>query len=358
MNDAGNDLAENKTPESTGSEEQSAIKKFGLTLVSIMPWAIVGTLLWAGIFIKPTAVIEEVISAPINVRDNIFGVTHVGGDVYLVAGNYGKLLITNDSGKTWVNQDSTVSDHLMDISSWDKNRAVAVGNAGVTLMTEDGGKTWVSVDSPKSDIANKLLKVHTYPGGEALAVGEMGMIIRSMDYGKTWKMLREEYDIFMNDVVKVDANTIWVAAEYGQIFKSSDNGETWEEIFTDSPNSFAAIDAKNPQEISIVGLAGVVVGTTDGGETWTYVSPEQSGMTEHMMDVQWSDEINRWVAIGNKGKWMTWKADMTDFEPMNISKTDYTSHTEMEIVGGKALAVGATVGSLDLESKAWTLYAE
>ncbi|KKK77880.1 hypothetical protein LCGC14_2849160, partial [marine sediment metagenome] len=163
MNDAGNDLAENRTPESTGSEEQSAIKKFLLTIVSIMPWAIVGTLLWAGIFVKPTAVIEEVISAPINVRDNIFGVAHVGGDVYLVAGNYGKLLITNDSGKTWENQDSTVSAHLMDISSWDKNRAVAVGNAGVTLMTEDGGKTWVSVDSPKSDIANKLLKVHTYP---------------------------------------------------------------------------------------------------------------------------------------------------------------------------------------------------
>jgi photosystem II stability/assembly factor-like uncharacterized protein len=358
MNVAGNDLAENKTPEPTGTEEHSAGKKFLLTIVSILPWAIVGTLLWAGIFVKPTAVIEEVISAPINVRDNIFGVAHVDGDVYLATGNYGKMLITKDGGKTWENQDSTVVEHLMDISAWDDKRAVAVGNAGVTLMTEDGGNTWVSVDSPKSDVANKLLKVHTYPGGEALAVGEMGMIIRSMDYGKTWHQLREENDIFMNDIVKVDANTIFVAAEYGQIFKSIDNGQTWEEIFTDSPNSFAAIDARNPQEIAIVGLAGVVVGTTDAGETWTYVSPEQSGMTEHMMDVQWSEKANKWVAIGNKGKWMTWNPDMTDFEAMNISSTDYTSHTEMVVVGGQGLAVGATVGSLDLESKTWSLYAE
>jgi len=81
-------------------------------------------------------------------------------------------------------------------------------------------------------------------------------------------------------------------------------------------------------------------------------------MTEHMMDVQWSDAIDRWVAIGNKGKWMTWTSDITDFEPMNISATDYTSHTEMEIIGDKALAVGATVGSLDLKTKVWTLLAE
>lgn len=355
MNVAGQNLADDNASD---TEEQSAFKKILLTLVSILPWAIVATLLWAGIFVKPKAVIEEVIPDSINVRDNIFGVAHVGGDVYLATGNYGKMLITQDGGKTWVNQDATVDVHLQDVSSWDEDRAVAVGNAGVTLMTEDGGETWVSVESPKSDVANKLLKVHTYPGGEAYAVGEMGMIIRSMDYGKTWQQLREENDIFMNDIVKVDANTIWVSAEYGQIFKSIDNGETWEEIFTDSPNSFAAIAAKSPQEIVIVGLAGVVVGTSDGGETWTYVSPKQSGMTEHMMDVQWSDAIDRWVAIGNKGKYMTFTKELTDFEPMNISTTDYTSHSEMEIVGDKALAVGATVGSLDLKTKVWTLYHE
>lgn len=357
MNVAGQNLAD-ETSDSSVEEEKSAGQKILLTLLSILPWAIVGSLLYAGLFIKPEAIVEEVIPAPINVRDNIFGIAHVNGDTFLAAGNYGKMLITKDAGKTWETRDATVDVHLQDISAWDDKRAVAVGNTGVTLMTEDGGNSWTSVESPKSDVANKLLRVHTYPGGEALAVGEMGMIIRSMDYGKTWKRLREENDIFMNDIVKVDANTIYVAAEYGQIFKSIDNGETWEEIFTDSPNSFAGIDAKSPQEIAIVGLAGVVVGTTDGGETWTYISPQQSGMTEHMMDIQWSDAINRYVAIGNKGKWMTFTSDLKDFQPMNISKTDYTSHMEMVVVGDKGYGVGATVGVLDLNTKAWTVLAE
>jgi len=358
MNVAGQNLADNEASDSSGPEKKTAGQKFILRIVSILPWAIVGTLLYAGLFIKPTVIIEEVIPSPINVRDNIFGVAHVSGDTYLAAGNYGKILVTTDGGVTWADQETPISTHLMDISSWDENRSVAVGNMGEILVTEDGGKTWVAVESPKSDVANKLLKVHTYPDGEAWTVGEMGMILRSNDYGKTWIQMREEYDIFMNDIVKVDDNTLYVSAEYGQFFKSVDDGQTWAEFFTDSPNSFAAIDARSPQEVVMVGLAGVVVGTMDGGETWTYISPEQSGMTEHMMDIQWSDEINKWVAIGNKGKWMTFNSGLTDFEPKDLSKTDFTSHSEMVIVGGKGLGVGATVGSLDLKTEAWTVLAE
>tara|TARA_B110000444_G_C18665546_1_gene512781 strand:- start:105 stop:878 length:774 start_codon:yes stop_codon:yes gene_type:complete len=252
--------------------------------------------------------------------------------------------------------------HFQDISAWkdEPNRAVAVGNDGVIVVTEDGGENWTTVDSPKSDIANKLLKVHTYAGGEAVTVGEMGAVLRSKDYGKTWARLKAECgceldDIFMNDVVKTPNGTYYVAAEFGRIFITRDDGVVWEEIQSESPNSFGAIDAKNNDEITIVGLAGVTVSTKDAGETWTYVAPQQSGMTEHMMDVQWSDAIDRWVAIGNKGKWMTFTSDLTDFEPMNISATDYTSHSEMVIVGDKGLAVGATVGSLDLKTREWTL---
>jgi hypothetical protein len=55
---------------------------------------------------------------------------------------------------------------------------------------------------------------------------------------------------------------------------------------------------------------------------------------------------------------MTFTSDLTNFEPMNISDTDYTSHSEMVIIDGKGLAVGATVGSLDLKTREWTLLHE
>jgi len=342
----------------TSKTADSIGQKFAKLILSIMPWAIVGTLLWAGIFVKPTAVIEEVVPPVINVRDNIFGLSKVSSDVYMAAGNYGKLLISKDKGRTWENQTAPVESHLQDITSWDENNSVAVGNEGVTLMTEDGGKTWVEVESPKSETANKLLRVHSYPNGEAWAVGEMGMILNSNDYGKTWTQMREEEDVFMNDIVRVDDTTLYIAGEFGLIFKSIDNGKTWKDTQTDSPNSFTAVAFRSPQEGVVVGLGGAIVSTQDAGETWTYIDPKVSGMTEHLMDIDWSDETNEWVAVGNKGKWIKFSADMTQFDSRNMSSTDLTSHTELEIDGGSFLSVGQTVGSMDIATDTWTLLAD
>lgn len=357
MNIADSRVSTNQTPATAGADK-SAGQKILLLLVSVLPWAIVGTLLWAGIFVKPKPVIEEVVPPVIDVRDNIFGVSGVNSDVYWSAGNYGKILISTDKGRTWKNQITPIQSHLQDITSWDDNRAVAVGNEGVTLVTEDGGKTWTEVESPKSDTANKLLRVHSYPNGEAWAVGEMGMILISTDYGKTWTQMREEEDVFMNDIVRVDENTLFIAGEFGLIFKSADNGKTWKGTQTDSPNSFTAIEFRTPQEGVVVGLGGAIVATQDGGETWTYIDPKKSGMTEHLMDVDWSEETNEWVSVGNKGKWITFTSELSEFDSKNLSATDLTSHTELVINGSNLLAVGQTVGELDLKTDTWTLLAD
>lgn len=355
-------MSENKTATEQVNEAQIANDSVGTKLVklilSIMPWAIVGTLLWAGIFVKPTPVIEEVIPPVINVRDNIFGLSKISSDVYMAAGNYGKILISTDKGKTWKNQKAPVDSHLQDITSWDENRSVAVGNEGVTLTTDDGGETWIEVESPKSETANKLLRVHSYPNGEVWAVGEMGMILNSHDYGNTWTQMREEEDVFMNDIVRVDDTTLYIAGEFGLIFKSTDNGTTWVDTQTDSPNSFTAVAFRNTQEGVVVGLGGAIVATKDAGETWTYIDPKKSAMTEHLMDVDWSEETQQWVAVGNKGKWIKFNTELTEFDSKNLSDTDLTSHTELELDGETFLSVGQTVGVMDLTTDSWTLLAD
>jgi len=385
MNVAGQNLAENNMSDSAGTIEKTASQKIVALVLSIMPWAIVGVLLYAGLFIKPTPVIEQVIPHAIDRRDILLGAAHVNDDTYLAAGNYGKIVISEDKGHTWAVQDSTIETHIQDIDSWDEQHAVAVGNLGRVVVTADGGATWKEVTAPKSDISNKLIRVHAYAGGEALAVGEMGMILRTTDYGNTWERLREEEDIFMNDIVRVDENTIMVSAEArevteydgelageneevldattgarisARIYKSVDNGQTWETIYTDSPNSFTAIKFRNAQDGVAVGLAGAIVATRDGGNTWTFYGSKVSGMTEHLMDVAWSEELNEWVGIGNKGKWMTFSPDMSDFDTQNLSTKDFTSHSEMALVGDGFIAVGETEGYMDLKTKTWTLLHE
>ncbi len=336
------------------TKKQKGGGKVLTALISIMPWAIVGSLLYAGLFIKPGATIEEVIPPAIHPRDKIYGIASLGSDDFLLAGDYGKILITHDKGHTWQAQNSLVKSHLQDISAWDKEHAIAVGNLGIIVITDDGGKTWTEVESPKSEIANRLIKVHTYAGGEAWTVGDMGAILRSTDYGKTWTRMREEEDVYINDIVRVDDQTIFATGEIGRIFKSGDNGETWEDIETDSPNSFTSIAFKNPQVGVTVGLDGVIVGTEDGGETWTMIESDKSGMTEHLTDVKWSDELDMWVGVGNKGMWIKFSSDLKEFEAENLSEIDLTSHTELAFASSGFIAVGATVGAMDFESKVWS----
>ena len=54
------------------------------------------------------------------------------------------------------------------------------------------------------------------------------------------------------------------------------------------------------------------------------------------MDVDWSEDTNQWVAVGNKGKWIKFSADLTQFDSRNLSDTDLTSHTELAIDGDVA----------------------
>lgn len=352
-------------------KEKTAGQKLIALILSIMPWAIVGALLYAGLFIKQEPVIEQVTPHAIDRRDIILGVSHVEGDTFLAAGNYGKILISKDKGLNWELQNSTIDTHFQDVTTWDANHAVAVGNLGRVVVTDDGGNTWKEVDAPKSDVSNKLIRVHAYPNGEALAVGEMGTVIQSTDYGNTWSRLREEEDVFFNDIARVDENTIVIAAEFGNIYRSTDNGETWETITTDSPNSFMAIDFRDALNGVAVGLAGAIVVTEDGGATWVYHDTSQpkplkesvAGLavgasesnTEHLMDVAWSATQNEWVVVGNKGRWMTFSAAIDAFDIRTLSDTDFTSHSELALTDDGFLAVGETEGYMDLKTRTWNL---
>ncbi|MBL4836547.1 MAG: hypothetical protein JKY34_03130 [Kordiimonadaceae bacterium] len=307
-----------------------------------------------GYIVKPHTVVQVVIPPAIEKRDNIYGISVVTPQQMWLAGNYGKILLSTDSGKSWVRQTTPTQNHLQDISAWDETNAVAVGNGGIILITDNAGATWTEVEAPKSEIANKLISIHTYENGEAWAVGELGMILLSKDRGKSWTRMREEEDVIMNDLFKLDDNNIFVVGEYGRLFRSRDGGKTWNDRYTESPSSLTAIDFHTAENGIIVGLDGVILATHDAGETWSLIGDKVSGISEHLMDVQWSGQIQQWVAVGNKGKWIKLSGDLDKFYPNQLSKTDLSSHTELAFVEGGFITVGANVGFMDYGSDQFT----
>jgi photosystem II stability/assembly factor-like uncharacterized protein len=306
--------------------------------LSALPFLIVLGLLYAAFFIKPS-VDGAAIPPPVMARnDAVYGMsTPDAGATLWAAGSSGKIWISRDKGMHWSIQATPVADTLQDISNWDLQRAVAVGNDGVILVTGDGGKAWTRVAAPRSPIANKLIRVRTYPGGEAWAVGEAGTALRSADYGKHWVRMTPDEDSGWNDVSKQGSQVI-LAGEFGRLRMSADDGATWKDVDSPVKSSLMALAFKDAAEGTAVGLDGVVLATTDGGRKWVR---QATASAAHLFDVIWDGR--QWAATGNHGVLLTTRPDSPQWTATTVSATDRTWHTRILALYGQYLWAGQNI---------------
>jgi photosystem II stability/assembly factor-like uncharacterized protein len=309
--------------------------------VSALPFLIVLGLLYAAFFIKPS-VDGSAAPPPAMARDDaVYGVSlSDGARVLWAAGSSGKIWQSRDAGASWTLQQTGVRQTLQDIAVWDRERAVAVGNDGVIVVTRNGGRSWAPVNAPRSAIANKLVRVRTYPGGEAWTVGEAGMALRSLDYGASWTRMAPEEDSGWNDVSKQGSQII-LAGEFGRLRMSVDNGANWRDLDSGVKSSLMALAFKDGQEGAAVGLDGVVLSTSDGGQRWVR-QPQVSHA--HLFDVIWDG--GRWAATGNQGVLLTGEPRSGNWRAAFSSPTDRRWHTRILALADHYLLAGQGVGLL------------
>lgn len=263
----------------------------------LVPWLVIGGLLFAAFFIQPQPVGETVQPPPIERRDRFYGIEVLEeGQLLWAAGSDGKVVRSEDGGQTWAVQVTPTRENLQDIAAWDAERAVIVGNEGIVLVTSDAGATWEEVDAPRSEVFNKLIRVKVRPGGVAWAVGAMNAVFVSRDHGRSWQRAVAEEDITWNDIAFVDERGIWVVGEFGLLLNSPDGGESWEEVNVGLESSLMAVAFRDGGEGVAVGLEGTILVTRNGGGDWTRV---ETAFDEHLFDVTWNG--TRWISVGDDG---------------------------------------------------------
>lgn len=347
--------------------------------LSAIPWLIIAVLLWAGLFIKPQPVGSTVQPPAIERTDSFYGITVPAAGVVWIAGNNGKVVRSEDDGRTWTLQKTPVKFHLQDIASWDTKRAVAVGNSGVVIVTADGGAGWTEVQAPRSKVSNKLLRVKTMPDGRAWAVGEMGAVLESSDYGHTWQRRRDEEDVAWNDIVFVDAASGWIVGETGRMLRTRDGGKTWEPVPSPVKSSLMAVAFRDASSGVAVGLEGVLLTTQDGGANWVRQprakrpvaafgegasdkataafrtrTLEEAG--EHLFDVTWDEAHGAWLAVGNQGVWVRGGKDAAQWEAGRIDPRDMAWHTRVIVAGEHSYLAGARAGEWSGRDNAWRAF--
>lgn len=285
---------------------------------------------------------EKFIASVVEPRDSMYGIAKAGENALWMVGNNGKVAYSADLGKTWDAQESGATRHLQSVAAWDEMRAVAVGNGGIVLVTKDGGKTWLAPEVPKSQVANKLIRVRTLPNGRGWAAGAMGMVISTTDWGETWTRRIEEDDLAWNDIVFADENTAVLVGEFGRIKRTEDGGNTWQEVTSPVGSSILALAARDAENWVAAGLDGFVMISSDGGNTWRL--KEEPVSKEHLLALAWKGD--GWVAVGNLGVIAFGNPGADKWETRQLSKTDLMWHTDIAVTTSGIFIVGGSQGIL------------
>jgi photosystem II stability/assembly factor-like uncharacterized protein len=326
--------SQDHTPTKTSRRALNAV-------VTVLPWAIIAGLLWAGVFIKPQPVGATVTPALLERRDHFYGLALAGGEIWAVGSN-GKILAF---AKDKVTRRLAVptEETLQDVAVWDAQHAVAVGNGGVVVYSADGGEHWsAAADVPRSQVANKLCRVRVGEGGAAIAVGEMGALLLSQDYAKSWRRIRAEEDSAWNDVAILPDGHVVVVGEFGRVLIGDMQGAQWEEVKTSVQGSLMSVRFRDDLNGVVVGLDGALLVTSDGGRQWRAVD---SGTRDHLFDVAWVPERQHWFAVGALGRWVESNGD--GWGTGTLGERNLSWHTRALPVDGNLQLAGADIGRWD-----------
>lgn len=311
------------------------MQRFTRIIMSVLPFLIIGGLIYSAIFIKSEIAANTIRPPAIERGDFLYGIALPASDALWAAGSNGKIWRSADSGKSWAVQSTPTHENLQDIAAWDALHAVAVGNDGIVIRTVDGGRTWTTVDVPKSRIANKLVRVRIF-GGRAWAVGEVGAALYTDDRGATWKRGAPEEDLAWNDVF-ADGRKTWLVGEFGSIRTSIDGGASWTAANSPVKTSLMAIAFRDQDNGITVGLDGIILATRDGGRTWV----ETTKVTrEHFFDLLWDGK--QWAAVCDKGVLVTADAATAKWTVAQLAPDQRAWHTKIIRAGNRYMASGAT----------------
>jgi len=243
----------------------------------------------------------SIVNLPITGNPSLFKIKQYGSKV-VIAGDYGYLGYSNDSGDTWTHYvnaaGTTTSDQLRDIAM-NGNEGYAVGRNARILKTTDGWQTYTLLTH---DVSTYIESIKYRDDGSLIECGWQGTIDISTDGGLSWQeMVPTAVDIWQASVV--DANTWYMAGDKGNILKTVDGGQTLvKKNVVGSSELYYAVYFKNANEGWVTGkTTGKIYHTTNGGDSWTLFTVPGFSSTKAYYDFFFlNDTTGYLLGVGGK----------------------------------------------------------
>lgn len=311
------------------------------------------------------------------------------GERFVVVGEQGHVLWSDDNGQSWAQAEVPVSLALTSVAFAGDGNAWATAHDGYLLHSANNGETWtvklsgsdvasLSVgaieaqvealeakleaadDATREDVAwaldeatfaldeavlavdegmtTPLLKVW-FDGDLGYALGAYNLFLRTGDGGATWQAqgnrLNNPDKYHLYGIARSSTGTLLVAGEAGTLQRSLDGGDTWERVETPYPGSFFGTVAAADGSLLIFGLRGNVYRSTDDGATWTAVA---TGDSRTLMCSSASDD-GTVVLAGSAGAVLYSRDNGASFSVVPTEGNRVYSDVEV-IADGRILLVG------------------
>ncbi len=112
----------------------------------------------------------------------------VVGDRIVVVGERGHILISEDQGASWQQQEVPTRATLTSVFFVDRDNGWAAGHDSVILQTSDAGQHWQQVYADPED-ERPILDLWFRDMNHGYAVGAYGLFLETKDAGKSWQFL-------------------------------------------------------------------------------------------------------------------------------------------------------------------------
>jgi photosystem II stability/assembly factor-like uncharacterized protein len=176
-----------------------------------------------------------------------------------VVGDAGRILHSEDGGKTWRRQESGVRDELVHVKFINDKRGWVVGAKGTILYTDDSGRTW---ERQTSGTTNHLYHVETRGKENAWIVGDKGVVLRTTNAGVSWERVAVETTQNLLNIAFSNDKNGWIIGWNGTILRSGDGGKTWIGQESGTRTHLYGISASK-KEVWVVGAEGLVLKYSD-----------------------------------------------------------------------------------------------
>ncbi len=227
-------------------------------------------------FNRPQLVLDNLI---IDSRDS--KTLYVAGHRHKSPGGFFKSM---DGGITWSESKDLKNEAIHALFQSDKNPDMLLaGTFGSLFISKDSGKNWekvVSDSAPPADLIFDSIAVDPRDTN-VMFVGTTHRAYKSIDGGKTWKIIVngmiDDSDVFAIELDPRDPDHI-VASACSGIYESKNGGELWSKIQgipSKSRRTLAIL--RNPGKPEII-YAGTTEGfwmSSDGGKNWRVTTSRQ-----------------------------------------------------------------------------------